>query len=183
MSKKILMITGSPRKNGNSESMANAFIQGATEHGHSVERFDAAFKNVAGCIACDQCWSNGNACVRDDDWQEFSQKLERADVVVFAYPLYWSTMPAQLKAVVDRLYSYCSTNTIRPLTGKQTALLLCGECIGQEIFADALHAHEGINAYFSWKCIGTVCIDGVFEKGKIQQTTGLEQAYRLGLSV
>lgn len=183
MNKTILVITGSPRKNGNSQSMADEFIRGAQEHGHTIERFDAAYKTIAGCVACDRCWSNGNACAVNDDWQEFSQKLERADIVVFAYPLYWSTMPAQLKAAIDRLYSYCSPNTIRPLTGKKTILLLCGECLGQEIFTDTLHVHEGINGYFEWENIGAICIDGVFEKGKIKETDGLERAYQLGLSI
>ncbi len=183
MSKRILIVTGSPRKDGNSDSMAKAFAKGATAHGHSVEYFEAAFKSFSGCRACDMCWTKGKACVIEDDWQDFSAKLEAADVVAFAYPMYWSTMPSQLKAAIDRLYSYCSTKTIRPLTGKQTVLMLCGECLGADIFRDALHAHEGLDGYFHWKNIGTILIDGVFEKGKIQETDALERAYQLGLSI
>lgn len=169
MRKNILVVTGSPRKHGNSAAMADAFMRGAQEAGHKLERFDMAFHHIAGCTACDRCWDDGRACCIKDDWQEFSDKLEHADVVVFAYPLYWSTMPAQIKAAIDRLYSYCSAKTIRPLTGKEVVLLLCGECEGQQIFRESLSIHEGINQYFDWKTVGTVTVDGVFECGAIQK--------------
>lgn len=183
MCKNILVVTGSPRKKGNSESMAEAFIRGAQQKGHVIERFDVAFRRIAGCTACDHCWSKGRACIIEDDWQEFSDKLERADVVVFAYPLYWSVMPAQMKALVDRLYSYCSSKTIRPLTGKQVVLLLCGECEGQQIFREALSMHDGINQYFSWNTVGVLTVDGVFERGAIAKTDALARAEAIGASV
>lgn len=181
MKKNVFVITGSPRRDGNSERMAKAFIRGAKEAGHSIETFDAAFRKISGCTACDQCWTRGGkACVINDDWQEFAKKLEGADVVVFAYPLYWSSAPAQLKLAIDRLYSYCSSKTERPLTGKESVLLLCGECIGQEIFQEALAMHEGLNGYFNWTPAGTLTIDGVFERGAIEKTDALDRAYQLG---
>ena len=183
MEKKVFVITGSPRRHGNSASMADAFIRGAQEKGYQVDRFDAAFRKLSGCTACDQCWSKGKACVVADDWQEFSEKLEAADVVVFAYPLYWSGMPAQLKAAIDRLYAYCSPKTIRPLKGKRTVLLLCGECEGQQIFREALAVHEGINGYLSWEKAGEVLVDSVFEQGALKKTDALERAYALGASL
>lgn len=180
--KTILIVTGSPRSGGNSALLADAFARGAEEKGHRVQRFDAAFRSIAGCTACDRCWTRGKACVIEDDWQQLSEKLEQADVVVFAYPLYWSGMPAQLKAAVDRLYSYCSDKTLRPLTGKQTVLLLCGECEGQEIFNDARRLHEGLNGYFAWQPAGEVTVDGVFERGAVERTDALRRAYELGAS-
>lgn len=183
MGKNILIITGSPRRDGNSARMAQAFIDGASEKGHHIERFDAAFRKFAGCLACDQCWTHGKACVIEDDWQELSDKLERADVVAFAYPLYWSAMPAQLKAAIDRLYSYCSDKTLRPLTGKQAVLLLCGECEGQKIFCDALSMHEGLNGYFQWTIVGKILVDSVLERGAIDQTDAAKRAHALGASL
>lgn len=183
MAKNVFIMTGSPRKDGNSARLANAFAKGAQEHGHNVEFFHAAFRSFSGCRACDQCWTKGKACIMQDDWQEFSDKLEKADVVVFAYPMYWNTMPAQLKAAIDRLYSYCSPKALRSLNGKQTALLLCGECLGEEIFADALHGQDSMTRYFQWEEIGRVLVDGVFEAGKVEETDGLERAYQLGLRV
>lgn len=183
MQKKILIVTGSPRKQGNSAAMAEAFACGAKKNGHEVERFDAAFQPIAGCAACDRCWENGQACCRQDAWQVFAGQLEKADVVVFAYPLYWSTMPAQIKAAIDRLYSYCSPKALRTLAGKKIVLLLCGECAGQQIFREALSVHEGINRYFDWETVGMVTVDGVFECGAIKKTDALIRAEQLGASM
>ena len=184
MKKNVFVITGSPRIDGNSAAMAKAFIRGAEEAGHTIETFNAAFHSLRGCNACDQCWTRGGkACVIDDDWQEFAEKLERADVVVFAYPLYWSAMPAQLKLAVDRLYSYCSPKTERPLTGKQSVLLLCGECVGQEIFKEAVSMQNGLNGFFSWTDAGKLLVDNVFERGAIEKTDALGRAYEMGKTI
>lgn len=184
MAKKIFVVTGSPRKDGNSAQMADAFLRGAQEAGHQTVRFDAAFHPAAGCVACDQCWTKGRACAVDDDWQEFSRNLEAADVVVFAYPMYWNTMPSQLKRYIDRLYSYCSPKAQPDLLyGKQSVLLLCGECEGEKIFRDALSAHAGLNGFFHWEDAGKVLADLVFERGAIQKTDALERAYALGKSL
>ena len=62
MSKKVVVITGSPRKNGNSIAMTDAFIKAAEKKGHTVIRFDAAMMNVGGCHACETCYKTGKAC-------------------------------------------------------------------------------------------------------------------------
>ena len=184
MSKKIFVITGSPRKGGNSSIMADAFIRGAEEAGNSVKRFDTAFKNIAGCKACDACWTNGRACVFSDDWQEFSDNLEAADIVVFAHPIYWSGMPSELKAAIDRTYSYCSAKTIRPLDGKQIVLLLCCECEGMSNFSQTLDCYEGMSGYFKWTELGRVLQDSVFEKGAVNSHPDtIEKCYQLGKSI
>ncbi len=67
MSKKIVVITGSPRKKGNSLSMTEAFVEAAAKNGHSIIRFDAAQSNVGGCHACETCYHSGKACSFDDD--------------------------------------------------------------------------------------------------------------------
>lgn len=68
MNKKVVVITGSPRKNGNSFAMTDAFIKAAEAKGHVVTRFDAATKNVGGCHACETCFKTGKACSFDDDF-------------------------------------------------------------------------------------------------------------------
>ena len=183
MSRKILVITGSPRRGGNSDLMAESLIKGAGEAGHSVEKFETAFRGIAGCTACGRCWSSDRPCVIDDDWQELALKMEAADILVFAYPLYWSTMPAQMKGAVDRLFAYCAGNCRRPLTGKGYVTLLCGECEGDEIFREARAVHKGLEGYFAWKHLGEVAVHSVFEKGAVLATGAPDQAYRLGLSL
>ena len=95
MSKKIVVITGSPRKNGNSFAMTEAFIKAAEDKGHTVTRFDAAMKQVGGCHACETCFKTGKACSFDDDFNSIAPVILEADAVVFATPVYWYSIPAQ----------------------------------------------------------------------------------------
>ena len=87
---KILVITGSPRKNGNSNTLAEHFIKGAQEAGHEVVRFDAAFKEVHPCIGCNRCGMNG-PCVFKDDFEFVRKHIVDADLVAFATPMYYFT--------------------------------------------------------------------------------------------
>ena len=81
MSKKIVVITGSPRKNGNSFAMTDAFIQAAEAKGHTITRFDAAMKQVGGCRACESCFSTGKACTFDDDFNTIAPAILEADAM------------------------------------------------------------------------------------------------------
>lgn len=101
---KILVLTGSPRKGGNSNTLADNFIRGAEEAGHQVFRFDAAFKEVHPCIGCNKCGMNG-PCIFKDDFEFVRQHIVDADMVVFATPMYYFGISAQLKAVIDRFYA------------------------------------------------------------------------------
>ena len=83
MSKKIVVITGSPRKNGNSFAMTDAFIKAAEAKGHTVTRFDAAMMNVGGCHACETCFKTGKACSFDDDFNMIAPAILEADTLVF----------------------------------------------------------------------------------------------------
>ena len=101
---KILVITGSPRKNGNSNILADSFIKGAEEAGHSVVRFDSAFKNVHPCVACNKCGMNGQ-CVFKDDFESVRNNIVDSDAVIFVSPMYYFGISAQIKAVIDRFYA------------------------------------------------------------------------------
>ena len=104
MSKKIVVITGSPRKKGNSFAMTEAFIQAAEAKGHTVTRFDAAMKNVGGCRACETCFRTGKACSFDDDFNTIAPAILEADAVVFSMPVYWYSIPAQIKGVITACF-------------------------------------------------------------------------------
>ena len=106
MSKKIVVITGSPRKNGNSFQMTEAFIKRAEELGHSIIRFDAAFLNLGGCHACETCYKTGKACSFDDDFNTMAPAILEADAVVFSMPVYWYSIPAQIKGIIDKMFSF-----------------------------------------------------------------------------
>jgi multimeric flavodoxin WrbA len=183
MKKNVLVITGSPRKNGNSEMMADSFIEGALKSGHIVNKFSAAEKTIYGCKACDTCWSTDTACSYKDGFTELEPLLENADVVVFATPLYWSSMPSQLKAAIDKLYAYVASSCKRPLKIKESALLVCGECEGNQIFNAVVETYKGIADYMKWENKGIISVPEVFAKGDIIKTGALEQAKKLGMSI
>lgn len=115
---RILVMTGSPRRNGNSNVLADNYVRGAQEAGHEVLRFDAAFKRVNPCIACDKCMTDGQ-CVFHDDFDSIREFLIAADMVVFAFPMYYFGISAQLKAVIDRFHAINSH-----IAGNKRAALL-----------------------------------------------------------
>ena len=116
---RILVVTGSPHKHGTSACLADNFVKGATEAGHEVYRFDAAFKNVHPCTACNTCYTKGDGCVFKDDMEELNPKLFEAEAVVFVSPIYYYNVNAQIKAVIDRFYA----NDAKLHGNRKTALL------------------------------------------------------------
>ncbi len=102
MSKKVLILSGSPRKGGNSDILCDEFLRGAQDAGHKAEKIRVAEKKVAPCSGCYYCSTHGGACVRKDDMADILQKMIDADVIVLASPVYFYSISAQLKAVIDR---------------------------------------------------------------------------------
>ena len=182
MNKNILVITGSPRKKGNSTLLAEAFIKGATAQGHTVTVFNAADKDIKGCKACGACWSKGTACVFTDGFTELEPLLEQTDAVVFASPLYWFSFSAQIKAAIDKMNAYDSENTRRPLKVKEGALLVCGAGEDMQIFEGINATYKSMLTYLGWCNAGIVAVTGVQEKGDILKTEGLVSAEKLGLA-
>ena len=110
----ILVLTGSPHKSGTSNTLAKEFIRGAEESGHSVEIYDCAKGNIHPCEGCDFCGMNGD-CIQKDDGNKVLNKLLKCDVVVFATPVYYFGMSAQLKMMIDRFYARNGAITVKDL--------------------------------------------------------------------
>ena len=183
MSKNILVLTGSPRKGGNSDMLADAFIAGAQASEHHINKFRVAAKTIHGCRACDKCWSKGTACSFKDGFTELEPLLENADVIVFATPLYWFGFSSQIKATIDRFYAYGRPNCVRPLKIKESILLICGADKGTQIFNGAIETYKGIVDYKKWQDRGILAVPEVSDKGDIAQTDALKDAERLGRSI
>lgn len=177
MSKKIVVITGSPRKNGNSFAMTDAFIQAAEARGHTVTRFDAAMKQVGGCRACETCFQTGKACSFDDDFNTIAPAILAADAVVFAMPVYWYSIPAQIKAVIDKLFSFCVAG--KEIAGKECALITCCEENDLSVMDGVRIPVERSAALMKWNMVGEVLVPGVLNAGDIVQTDGCKQAAAL----
>lgn len=177
MSKKIVVITGSPRKKGNSFAITEAFIRAAEARGHTVTRFDAALKNVGGCRACETCFRTGKACSFDDDFNTVVPAILEADAVVFATPVYWYSIPAQLKRVIDRLFSFVVAG--KDIAGKECALIACCEEEDLSVFDGVRIPLERSAALMKWKMAGEVLVPGVLNAGDIERTDGCRQAAAL----
>lgn len=177
MNKKIVVITGSPRKGGNSFAMAEAFIQAARAKGHAVTRFDAALKNVGGCRACETCFKTGKACSFDDDFNTIAPAILEADAVVFAMPVYWYSIPAQIKGLIDRLFSFVVGG--KDIAGKECALIACCEEEDMSVFDGVRIPIERSAALMKWNMAGEVLIPGVLNTGDIEKTDGCKQAAAL----
>ena len=102
MSKKVLILSGSPRKGGNSDLLCDEFMRGAIDAGCEVEKIRVAEKKIGYCSACYYCQKSGGLCAKKDDMAEILQKMIDADVIVLSSPVYFYSVDAQLKAVIDR---------------------------------------------------------------------------------
>ena len=116
----IVVLSGSPRKGANTDTMVEAFAETAREGGHTVEVVRVASKKIGGCLGCQYCFAHEGTCVQKDDMVDVIESLKGADMAVFASPIYWFDITAQEKAAIDRLYAFGATGF--PFT--KTALLL-----------------------------------------------------------
>ena len=177
MGKNILVITGSPRKKGNSFAMTDAFIQAAEAKGHTVTRFDAAMKNVGGCHACETCFKTGKACSFDDDFNTVAPAILEADAIVFTTPVYWYSIPAQIKGVIDRIFSLVVGG--KDIAGKECALITCCEEDDMTVMDGVRVPMERMCALNKWKMVGEVLVPGVLNAGDIHKTDGCKKAAAL----
>ena len=175
---KILVITGSPRKNGNSNTLAEHFIKGAKEAGHEVVRFDAAFKKVHPCIACNRCGMNGQ-CVFKDDFEFIRKHIADADLVAFATPMYYFGISAQIKTVIDRFYAINGQIHVP----KKAVLMMTYADNSKKKESAIISHYEVLLDYLGWTDAGQVIAPGVWPVGAINHTKFPEQAYRLGKTV
>lgn len=177
MSKKIVVITGSPRKDGNSFAMTDAFIKEAEANGHSVTRFDAAMMKIGGCHACETCYKTGKACSFDDDFNTIAPVILESDVIVFTMPVYWYSIPSQIKGIIDRIYSLVVGG--KDITGKDCALIACCEENDMTVLDGVRIPIERTAALNKWNMVGEVLIPGVLNVGDIDKTDGCQQAAAL----
>jgi len=177
---KITVLTGSPRKNGTSNYMADEFIRGAKESGHEVFRFDCTKAEVKNCISCYACAMGSKPCIHKDDFVELREHLINSDVVVFVTPIYYFGMTSSIKKVIDRFYS------IDPmLKEKQNkAILISVQHSPVEVVKDGLNAHyQGIINWLEMENAGIINAIGIESVEQLKTTPYPNQAYELGKSI
>ena len=174
---KITLITGSPRRNGNTSAMADAFTKAAEAKGHQVVRFDAAMMNTGGCRACMTCYKTGKACSFDDDFNTIAPHILDADAVVYAMPVYWYSIPAQIKGVIDRVFSLVIGG--KDIAGKRCGIITCCEEHDPTAMDGVTQPLKRSFELLKWDFAGAVCIPGVLNEGDIAATDGCAQAAAL----
>ena len=178
MGKKIVVLTGSPRRKGNSFAMTEAFIKAAEAKGHSVKRFDTAFMDIGYCHACMTCYKKGQPCSFKSDFNgAMADAILEADAIVFTTPVYWYSIPAQLKAAIDKMFAFVVGE--KDSSGKECALIACCEEDDQAVLDGVRLPIERTAALNGWTMVGSVCVGGVMEIGDIDKTDGCAQAAAL----
>ncbi len=173
----IVVITGSPRRKGNSFAMTDAFIKAVEAKGNSVTRFDAAFMKIGGCHACMTCFKTGKACSFDDDFNQIANAILKADAVVYTLPVYWYSIPSQIKGVIDRIFSLVVGG--KDISGKKCALITCCEEPDMTVMDGVRIPLERSAKLLKWEMVGEVLVPGVLNEGDISGTDGCEQAAAL----
>ena len=162
MSNNIVILSGSPRKNGNTDKMVAAFVDGAESSGKSVVLFRVADMKISGCLGCNHCFMETGTCVQKDDMIQILDSIKQADALVLASPVYFWGVTAQLKLAIDRTYALLRAEA----SIKRAALLLtCGSRIGatQLMF-------ETMCEYSGWENSGVIIESGLRDPDAIKRT-------------
>jgi multimeric flavodoxin WrbA len=180
---KILIVLGSPRKNGNTATLAEALAKGAGEAGAEVERFYLQGMSIHPCTGCDKCQEETDQlCVIDDDMQTLYGKVEQADTLVIATPVYWFTVSAQTKLFMDRLYALGGPDGYSVLEGKRIGIILAYADPDPFVSGavNALRTFQDAFRYVGADIVGMV-YGSASKAGEIKQNKDvMEKAYQLG---
>ena len=179
MSKTVLVLSTSPRKGGNSDALADAFVRGAQEAGNQVEKITLYDKTIGFCKGCLSC-QNTQRCIIRDDADAITQKMLTADVIAFATPIYYYGMCGQMKTLLDR------ANPMFPAAYQfRDIYLLAAAAEADEHTVDgAVTGLQGwIDCFEKARLAGTVFAGGVTAVGEIQGHPALQRAYETGKTV
>ena len=179
MIKKVLVLSASPRRGGNSDLLCDQFMLGAKESGNQVEKILLRDKEINYCLACDACQGNGGNCVQKDDMTEVLDKIIDADVIVMATPVYFYTMSGQMKTLIDRTYS-----RYLAISNKEMYFIMTAADSRMQAMERTLEGFRGF----------TSCLEGAKEKGIIYGTgawnlgdiiglPAMKQAYEMGKAI
>lgn len=178
MKKNVVILSASPRRNGNSDILCDEFMKGATEAGHDVEKIFLVDKNIKYCTGCGVC-NTTHECVQKDDMKEILVKLLKADVIVMASPVYFYTINAQMKTLIDRIVPQYTSLSNKEfyfiITAAETDLNMMERSI--ECFRGLLDCLENPTEK------GIIYGVGAWQKGEIKGTKAMQEAYEMGKNV
>jgi len=179
MSESIVVLSGSPRKGGNTDRLAAAFIAGAESAGKSVTLYRVADMDISGCMGCNHCRSANGVCIQKDDMPPVLDALKKADALVLASPIYYFSVTAQLKLAIDRTFALNSVGT--PI--KKTAFLItCGDS-SEKAAQGAVTTYNAIRSYYKWEDAGIIIATGLHKPGEIDDRAESQRARALGRAI
>lgn len=182
MSKKIVILNGSPRKTGNTSALVKAFTKGAQSAENTVVEFFLDQMDIHGCKGCFGGHSSKECpCAQKDDMTQIYSAIKDCEVVVLATPLYYWTISGQLKTALDRLFALeeGDGNLLRG-NGRSCALLMAAEGHG---FEDVVTYFDHLMEHLRWENLGHVLAGGNMEVNDITGKPELDEAYKLGASI
>lgn len=174
--KNILIISASPRKDGNSDLLCDEFIKGAKEAGHNTEKIRLSEHKIGYCLGCGAC-NNTHLCVQKDNMKEILDKMVEADVIVLATPVYFYTMDAQLKTLIDR-----TVPRYTEISNKEFYFITTAADTDKSMLEKTVEGLRG----FTEDCLespiekGVIYATGVWQKGEVNSTEFMKQAYKMG---
>ena len=180
MSKKVIIISSSPRKGGNSDTLCDKFAQGAIEAGNNVEKIFLKDKKINYCTGCGFCNTNDYCgCAQKDDMNEILEKLIAADVIVFATPVYFYTMCGQMKTFIDR---FCARYT--HIANKDFYCIMTAADGSPHAMDRVIVEFDGLMACLPKPTVkGQIVAIGGWQKGDIAQTDYPQLAYDMSKNV
>lgn len=177
--KKVLVLSASPRRGGNSDTLCDQFTRGAKESGHHVEKIFLRDKKINYCLACDGCKRNGGHCVQKDDMAEVLDKMMAADVIVMATPVYFYSMDAQMKTLIDRTVSKYGV-----MSNKEMYFIVTAADPDKGSMETTIDGFRGFTScYDGMEEKGIIYGTGAWKKGDIKGSKAMEEAYDMGKSV
>jgi multimeric flavodoxin WrbA len=175
MSKRVLILSSSPRKKGNSNALCDRFMEGAIEANHQVEKVVLAEKKINYCTGCYACKKNGR-CAQKDDMAQILDSMVAADVIVLATPVYFYTMCAQMKTVIDRTVARYTK-----ISGKDFYFIVTAAVTSKAALERTIEGFRGFTSCLPGaKEKGIVYGTGAWEIGDILTRPAMKQAYEMG---
>ena len=178
--KKVLILSGSPRKGGNSDILCDEFMKGALENGNEVKKIFVAEKKIAPCTGCYFCKKSGGRCAFNDDMADILQKIIDCDVLVLSSPVYFYSICAQLKTLIDRCVARW-----REIANKDLYYIATAAEADEDTLDTTLACFHGFAMCIDgYEEKGTLYGKGVYQKGEVVNRPELMLiAYEMGNSI
>lgn len=179
MNKKVLVLSSSPRKGGNSDLLCDQFALGARQAGYPAEKIFLKDKTIKYCTGCGTCFNGKQRCPQQDDMAEVLEKMIAADVIVMATPVYFYTMCAQMKAMIDRT---CARYT--EISNKEFYFIVTAADGSKQAMERTLEGFRGFTSCLTKpKEKGIIYGVGAWHIGDIEESRAMSQAFEMGKNV